>query len=257
MLGSCATRRMLRRIEREDCFPQPTVDTFFNELAAEIGRHPAPAGGPSAAAASWAADCVLRVVDSLSAIVLAAGAAVPAQQFDMAARVRSARAYRWALPPDAAAAFFRDFFITNAAWKAASDDELRTWIEEHETSYPGGYATGGESGVAFVSDAAAIPVPRPSFAELQNLLALVLQPGDDTLGLFFTYPRSAVEASGCPLRLPRAFDGLPYARFGLELDCSAAHGRTVPFHGQPGLPEAVHRGCEIPSRPVTSCEVIQ
>jgi len=62
--------------------------------------------------------------------------------------------------------------------------------------------------------------------------------------LLLEYERPSVPGD---LHVPRTFDAIGMPHFRVETDCSAPCGRTVPLtrHPQEGLPEAVHRRCEL------------
>src|SRR5919202_1180266 len=90
MLGSCATRRILRRMEQEECLAQTTVDAFFDELTADLVRNPMPAAGTMRVYATWAGERVAQCLQTVAATVLAAGAAVPLANFTTLARIRPA-----------------------------------------------------------------------------------------------------------------------------------------------------------------------
>ena len=254
MLGSAETAEMLNRLETDVCLQSAVVDAFFAALEAETARNPQAKGLSPAEVTEWARGRVLEVFRNTPlGPWIAQGADVPMGEFDVVARLRAARVYRYCMP-DNGVEFFKEFLIEDDVWKSASDDMLRTWIEAHIPDYDGNICTAGKTGLAWVTDVAALPDPIPSLAALVNQLGLDF--GGETLGLLCRYPRSAPEARGCPLRVPRSLDGLDYSPFKMQVDCGALHGLTAPADGSAGLPEAVHRGCEIEMGSLISLSLI-
>jgi len=256
MLGSCETRRMLRRIEADSCLPASVETLFFNAISTEVVASPLPASQPFRTRAIWAGERLLTALGNVIRDVSVRGPEVAGGVFDNLARIRPARDYRWCLPTAARQQFFLDFGIGRDDWPTAPDDQLRLWIEAHQVDYTGPIETGGRSGPAFVTDYAQLPVPTPSFEDLQNLLGLIFADGSRTLGILCRYRRTELTSQGLRLCLPRSVDGLDYPPFEMEPDCTAPHGRTRQLNGSPGLPEAIHASCQIPGRPVSSLEVI-
>ena len=247
---------MLRRIEIDDCLSGAVVTRFFDAVSAGIAASALPAGQPFRQRADWAKARLLFALENVRQHVCVQGPEVAAGFFPMLARVRPARDYRWCLPTTARQQFFLDFGIERDEWPNASDDQLRQWIEGHQVDYVGPIETGGRSGSAFVTDNSQLPVPIPDFAQLQYLLGLVFADGSRTLGIVWRYTRATLAAQGRRLCLPRSLDGLDYPPFEMETNCSAPHGRTRQPNGNPGLPEAIHEGCQVPGRPVISLEVL-
>lgn len=256
MLGSCETRRMLRRIKWDNCLPGAVESVFLDALAVEVEALPLTEGNLLREQAIWAKGRVLAALQRVIRDVCVQGPEIASGAFVTLARVRPARDYRWCLPIPAQQSFFDDFGIGSDEWVAVDDDQLRTWIEEHQADYNGPIETGGRSGPAFVTDVAQVPVPTPTFAQFQDLLGLVFADGNRTLGILWRYPRTALAIQGHRLCLPRSLDGLDYPPFAMERDCTAPHGRSQRPNGQFGLPEAIHQGCQIPGRPVIGLEIL-
>jgi len=251
MLGSCETRRMLRRIEADACLPAEAENILFEAITLHVSNSPLSSGLAFRARAIWAKTHLLAALADIRDSVCVRGPQIAANRFTTVVRIRPARDYRWCLPTLDRQRFFDDFGIEGDEWSAADDHQLREWIEAHYGDYTGAIEVSGRSGPAFVTDNATIPAPMPSFQEFQRLLGLLFSDGNRTLGLLWRYSRAALQATGNVLCVPRSVDGLDYQPFEMERNCGAPHGNAKQPDGTIGLPEAVHRGCQIPQAYIT------
>lgn len=180
------------------------------------------------------------------------GPLLPQGSFAELARVRSACDYHKYLPAAEREVFLESIVRTESEFTAASADDLRLWIEPHLDAYTGEVAVADNRGVAWVTDAAGLGLPLPPYSLIADQLGLSHLFGDRA-GIIFRYPR----AKAPPLHLPRSLDAVGHPPFAIVEDCDASAGRTRQLsNGRPGLPEAVHRGCQFTMGTFIGVEVV-
>lgn len=118
-------------------------------------------------------------------------------------------------------------------------EELRALSDE----YKGEVKLGNDLQIVWVTDR---DEAAPLLDDWEQLSDLLGRPsgGAEARCIFCGYNRSA---TGRTLHVPRVLDAIGIAEFEVNEDCSAEAGKTRPITRPPeeGLPEAVHRSCEV------------
>ena len=246
------TAAILANVKADRCLPGTVESLFFAEIETRLATWIWPAS-PEPAVQSAAARALGEVVArDLSEDLTCQGPLLSDGSFAELTRVRSASDYHKYLPAADRELFLESIARTESEFSAATADELRAWIEPHLSGYTGELTLAHPRGVAWVTDVVAVGLPLPAYASLIDRLGLSHLFGDRA-GIAFRYPRAVAP----PLHLPRSLDAVGHPPFAIEEQCDASSGRTKPLSvGLPGLPEAVHRGCQIAAGTFTGVEVV-
>jgi hypothetical protein len=165
---------------------------------------------------------------------------LPASAFTTMVRLRKPKDLIYIVPRAEKSRIERRLGKSLSDLVTASATQLRRWLGWYDVPIE----TQGRWPIAWVTELSAVP----PLARLVDRLGLTDWVGE-RVGLIFEYTRSDVRH---PPRLPRAFDGMSNPQFAVEKKCDASSGATRPLTvGETSLPEAIHRGCQIPARRFT------
>lgn len=241
MTLNSATAPILANVKADQCLPGAVERLFFAEIEARLAAWVWPLAPDPETQSTAARTLAETVTRDRSEDLTCQGPLLAEGQFSELARVRSASDYHKYLPASEREIFLESLARTESEFSVATATELRAWIEPHLSSYSGEFGLAHLRGIAWVTDVVTVGLPLPPYASIVDQLGLSHLVGDRA-GIVFRYPRAAAP----PLHLPRSLDALGHPPFAIEEECDALSGTTKRLSdGQPGLPEAVHRGCQI------------
>lgn len=235
--GTAGERQVLRNILKDDCIHNDVTDEFFRRLTQN--------STPRSCKEAWiiAIDVVKRDPDNF----VCRGELIPKTLFSQLFRLEDVKALRRHLPDEHLKLFgIRDKNTFNPM--DLSDDEINIILNE----YQGMLKLGNLLHIVWVS-AGEIAENFP-LRELVNRLGLGnLERENRCIKIVIDHGKVSEN-----LHLPRSFDGIDSAQFKVVEDCHAESGITLPlnFIAEQGLPEAVHRSCEVKPR-IFSVESIE
>jgi hypothetical protein len=217
---------VIDNLRADDCIDPAITDKFF----AGLSTMDAPVDGQEA----WgmAINVIRRDPDSYTC----QGKTLSNTAFGKLLRLEDVKALRWHLPEE----HLRRYGITDSATldtHRLSDDELQIIVE----AYGGHLKLGNGLNVVWVASANSLA--QFSLRELVDRLGLINLAAENRC-LILVYRHITTREK---LHLPRSFDGIDCLQFRPVRQCSADSGRTLPLTlaAQDGLPEAVHRNCEV------------
>lgn len=224
--GDGEERKILANVRKDPCLPDETEHVFFTLLANS--------GAP--ADANEAAGQAYKVVKGDADRFVCQGNQVPGERFTKLFRIDSVDALRYRIPEALAKVGLghKDVIMGDIP-----EEELRALTNE----YKGEVKLGNDLHIVWVTDRDEAPPLLGDWKQLSDRLG---RPSDgaEACCIFCGYNRDATEQT---LHVPRTLDAIKIAEFVVNEDCSAESGRTRPITRPPeeGLPEAVHRSCEV------------
>jgi len=223
--GKNGEDRILKNLQREKCIDNKTWNEFFKRLAQK--------GQPNHAgeAKQWAVDVIIADPDRFAC----RGHKIPKKLFVRLFRLEDLKALRWRIPDCLNRLGINDEILI----KELTDEELLSITDEYRDTIE----LGGKLGVVLATDYEVVKDVLYDLDDLVDKLGL-RNLVNEKLCVIFVYKRNDI---GSSLHLPRSFDGLDCPQFEIVEDCKADAGKTLPLslpHEQ-GLPEVVHKECEI------------
>ena len=222
--GDC--NKILDNLCKDNCIESEIDKDFFKRLAGK--------GNPCSPedAKNTAIDIVMADPDRF----VCQGGEIPINSFNTLFRLEDVTKLGKHLPDEHLSSFgIRDRKTLNRG--ELPDDELNDIVR----TYNGPLDLGNRLDIVWVAD--------NEKSEKIGLKELVDRLGLDNLEnevrcLKIVYKRGKAKNS---LHLPRSFDGIDNGRFDVVEDCNADAGKTLPLNlpHEQGLPEAVHRGCNV------------
>lgn len=223
--GKNGEDRILKNLQHEKCIDNTTWHEFFSRLA--------PKGQPTRAgeAKQWAEEVIQEDPDRFTC----RGREIPKNLFVLLFRLEDLKALRWRIPD-----CLNRFGINDEKLiKELPEEELLSVTDEYREIV----RLGGKLGVVLVTDYEIVKDSLHDLEDLVDKLGLRNLVNEDRCVLC-VYERNDI---GISLHLPRSFDGLDNPQFEIVEDCRADAGKTLPLSlpREQGLPEAVHKKCEI------------
>ena len=224
--GSGKEQGILANVRKDPCLPDGTEHDFFTRLADSGALQDA----------EEAAGQAYKVVKGDPDRFVCQGNPVPGERFVRLFRIDSVDALRYRVPEVLANVGLTD---KDVILSHVPDEDLRVVTDE----YKGEVKLGNDLQIVWVTDRyEALPV----MSDWKLLSDRLGRPSDgvEARCIFCGYNRNA---TGRTLHVPRVLDAIGRAEFEVNEDCSAEAGKTSPIARLPeeGLPEAVHRSCEV------------
>lgn len=225
------SRQILRNLESEVCLEDDVEEEFWKRLANE----PVPTNS------SEARDSALKATRVDPALTFKRRE-IPTHRF--ALLVRYGMPHK--LPQFFPGLDLTSHGLTPDKLRVASEDELEALVEEANISPEMGLGdmTWVAESSAEIDTAKLQPVNLMNRVGLPWLVARLEQ--DERPCVEFRYDRADLPTA-TTLHVPSSLDGIDFAPFRPNSDCSAPSGMTEPINSAagPGFPEAIHGACKV------------
>lgn len=215
---------ILENIQAEVCLPDPVVDDFFSEIAAETPPQNA----------QEARNIAESIVKNGKETFLFQRREVPNNRFSELCRLEQPSALRYRIPDEELdKRGLRDLDLS----ADINEEDLRAVTDE----YDGHVTLGDQLEVVWSSD---FVETEPYLDDLHRLADLLGLNWNERYAILCRYRRID---TGRTLHVPSALDGVKHPRFKVVVDCEAECGKTRRASGNPddGLSEVVHEKCTV------------
>lgn len=230
--ASSQGQAILTKILGENCISEDVEKEFFKDVAAR--------GPPKDAeeAVGFAVDAVQDRKDDLTCC----GKPVPGRLFRRVMRLEKLSYLKYRIPPSRRGQLlYRCGIVEKRFVEGKISRNQATRLVRY---YEGPVTLGDRIGVVWITTSD--ESTRQMLDDLANLIDRLGLPElkAERFCLVFEYERSVTKRT---LHVPRAFDGIGNPQFEAVPDCDADSGMTRPveFPPEQGLPEAIHKHCEL------------
>jgi len=229
--GDSEDKQILHNIISDMCVPLDVEQRFFSELSAYDNQ----------ASSKTAINNAVSVIRSDPKFFTCSGNTVALRSFQRILRIEpGSRVFGHISEAKKKILFVRFGLPIDTAFDDLPS-ELTDFIIQEISKDP--LTFGNSFRIVWVTDLEEAQPILNSILEVIDRLGLLGFADEQRAAIFF-YERSELVAS---FHVPRVLDGINWSRFRPVSDCSAASGKTLPLTKPEefGLPEAVHRACEV------------
>jgi hypothetical protein len=220
------TQRVLANLRSDPLVIKDVADEFFGRVRKKL------VGFSRALSPQDAWDVAKQIVRSDPVTLICRGPEVSDVMFELLLRFCSVHALRYAIPEDVLDA---KGLTDHQFWDDIHEDDLAELTDDYKGAVRLGNLLQVVWATAFAAAEPYLGVP----SEMVRRLAI-----DPSTYVLCVYNRSEIVGN---LHVPTSLDAMDQPLFRVSTSASAPFGRTVPVSGPPedGLPEAVHRRCQV------------